>query len=44
MALEVTQIDLLVLDMEGAEMAVLGHLDLQKFNVQVSNEAVAAVE
>lgn len=35
LALEMTQVDLLVLDIEGAEMAVLGHLDLQKFNVQV---------
>ncbi|XP_068233800.1 protein Star-like [Palaemon carinicauda] len=35
MALRVTRVDLLVLDIEGAEMAVLKHFDLDKFDVQV---------
>ncbi|XP_066978083.1 protein Star-like isoform X2 [Macrobrachium rosenbergii] len=34
-ALHVTRIDLLVLDIEGAELAVLKHFDLEKFDVQV---------
>ncbi|XP_064107226.1 uncharacterized protein LOC135216113 [Macrobrachium nipponense] len=33
--LHVTRIDLLVLDIEGAELAVLKHFDLAKFDVQV---------
>ncbi|XP_042874913.1 uncharacterized protein LOC122255038 [Penaeus japonicus] len=35
MAMQVTKIDLLVLDVEGAEMAILEHFDLEKFSVQV---------
>ncbi|KAK8378991.1 hypothetical protein O3P69_009617 [Scylla paramamosain] len=35
MALGVRRVDLLVLDVEGAEQAILDHLDLDKFNVQV---------
>ncbi|XP_069988892.1 uncharacterized protein [Penaeus vannamei] len=35
LAIQVNKIDLLVLDVEGAEMAILDHLDLEKFNVQV---------
>ncbi|KAK3880006.1 hypothetical protein Pcinc_015461 [Petrolisthes cinctipes] len=35
LAMGVRQVDLLVLDVEGAEMAILGHLDLHQFNVQV---------
>ncbi|XP_045108108.1 uncharacterized protein LOC123502882 [Portunus trituberculatus] len=35
MSLGVQRVDLLVLDVEGAEQAVLNHLDLDKFNVQV---------
>ncbi|KAG0721967.1 hypothetical protein GWK47_045354 [Chionoecetes opilio] len=34
-ALGVTQVDLLVLDVEGAERAILDHLDLDRFNVQL---------
>ncbi|KAG7162841.1 Star-like 17 [Homarus americanus] len=33
LSLGVTRVDLLVLDVEGAELAILGHFDLQKFNV-----------
>ncbi|KAK4302368.1 hypothetical protein Pmani_025553 [Petrolisthes manimaculis] len=35
LAMGVRQVDLLVLDVEGAEMAILGHFDLRQFNVQV---------
>ncbi|XP_037785602.1 uncharacterized protein LOC119581281 [Penaeus monodon] len=35
LAMQVNRIDLLVLDVEGAEMAILDHFDLEKFNVQV---------
>ncbi|XP_053641072.1 protein Star-like [Cherax quadricarinatus] len=35
LAMGVTRVDLLVLDVEGAELAILGHFDLQKFDVQV---------
>lgn len=36
LARAVTRVHLLVLDVEGAERAVLSHLDLAKFDVQVS--------